>query len=151
MGEDNTPPRCGSMTSVSAMGPGRLAAIDPDHRLDDPEGPPTRLHHPDRQPNRPPPTSLLELRDPSTRHNGVKKLYIGSAEPVAALERFFTASETRAVVPLPSFHGEERFDCGAILSREAAVGLVRHGPEACASARPVETIEAVHALPVQHN
>jgi hypothetical protein len=35
--------------------------------------------------------------------------------------------------------------------REAAVGLVHHGREACASARPVETIEAVRALPVRHN
>ncbi|WP_435886031.1 helix-turn-helix domain-containing protein [Streptomyces lydicus] len=94
---------------------------------------------------------LLELRDPSARRNGVKTLHIGMVEPVAALERFFVASETQAVVPLPSFHGAEGFDCGALLSREAAVGLVHHGREACASARPVETIEAVRALPVRHN
>ncbi|MET7935019.1 hypothetical protein [Streptomyces sp. NPDC005322] len=63
----------------------------------------------------------------------------------------FVASETAAVVPLPSFHGAEGFDCGVLLSREAAVGLVHHGREACASARPVETIEAVRGLPVRHN
>lgn len=94
---------------------------------------------------------LLELRDPSARRNGVKTLHIRLVEPTEALERFFVASETAAVVPLPSFHGAEGFDCGAVLGREAAVGLVHHGREACASARPVETIEAVRALPVRHN
>ncbi|MFM9540140.1 helix-turn-helix domain-containing protein [Streptomyces turgidiscabies] len=94
---------------------------------------------------------LLELRDPSARRNGVKTLHIGLVEPTEALERFFVASESAAVVPLPSFHGADGFDCGVLLSREAAVGLVHHGREACASARPVETIEAVRALPVRHN
>ncbi|MGA6173901.1 hypothetical protein ACPEIF_27065 [Streptomyces sp. NPDC012600] len=40
---------------------------------------------------------------------------------------------------------------GMTLGREAAVGLVHQGREACASARPLETIEAVRALPVRHN
>lgn len=93
---------------------------------------------------------LLELRDPAARHHGVKTLHVGMVEPPEALERFFVASETQAVVPLPSFHGAEGFDCGIVLGREAAVGLVHHGREACASARPVETIEAVRALPVRH-
>ncbi|MGZ2359856.1 XRE family transcriptional regulator [Streptomyces sp. 372A] len=94
---------------------------------------------------------LLELRDPSARCNGIKTLHIGMVESTEALERFFVASETAAVVPLPSFHGAEGFDCGVLLGREAAVGLVHHGREACASARPVETIEAVRALPVRHD
>ncbi|MFF5128470.1 XRE family transcriptional regulator [Streptomyces syringium] len=94
---------------------------------------------------------LLELRDPSARRNGVKTLHIGMVEPTEALERFFVASETAAVAPLPSFHGADGFDCGVLLSREAAVGLVHHGREACASARLVETIEAVRMLPVRHN
>lgn len=93
---------------------------------------------------------LLELRDPAARRNGVKTLHIGLVEPLAAMERFFVASETAAVVPLPSFHGAEGFDCGVLLGREAAVGLVHHGREACASARRVETVEAVRALPVWH-
>ncbi|MFI0742723.1 multiprotein-bridging factor 1 family protein [Streptomyces sp. NPDC021100] len=92
---------------------------------------------------------LLELRDPATRRNGVKTLHLGLVEPAQALERFFIASEAAAVVPLPSFHGADGFDCGVRLGREAAVGLVHHGREACASARPVETIGAVRALPVQ--
>ncbi|MFE1190148.1 helix-turn-helix domain-containing protein [[Kitasatospora] papulosa] len=94
---------------------------------------------------------LLELRDPGERRNGVKTLHIGLVEPLEAMERYFVASETAAVVPLPSFHGgAEGFDCGVLLGREAAVGLVQHGREACASARPVETLEAVRALPVRH-
>ncbi|MGW6454682.1 XRE family transcriptional regulator [Streptomyces sp. NPDC055078] len=92
---------------------------------------------------------LLELRDPSARRNGVKTLHIGMVEPTQALERFFVASERAAVVPLPSFHGADGFDCGVLLGREAAVGLVHHGREAWA--RPVETTEAVRALPVRHN
>lgn len=93
---------------------------------------------------------LLELRDPSARRNGVKTLHIGVVEPESAMERFFVASESAAVVPLPSFHGAEGFDCGVLLGREAAVGLVHHGREACASARRVETMESVLALPVRH-
>ncbi|MET8813987.1 XRE family transcriptional regulator [Streptomyces sp. NPDC004549] len=89
---------------------------------------------------------LLELRDPAARHNGVKTLHIGAVERAEVPERFFVASETAAVVPLPSFHGAEGFDCGVVLSREAAVGLVHHGREACASARPLETAGAVHAF-----
>ncbi|MFB9539707.1 helix-turn-helix transcriptional regulator [Streptomyces violaceus] len=94
---------------------------------------------------------LLELRDPGERRNGVKTLHIGLVEPLEAMERYFVASESAAVVPLPSFHGAEGFDCGVLLGREAAVGLVQHGREACASARPVETLEAVRALPVRHD
>ncbi|WP_328392333.1 helix-turn-helix domain-containing protein [Streptomyces sp. NBC_00390] len=93
---------------------------------------------------------LLELRDPSARCNGVKTLHIGLVERDVALERFFVASERAAVVPLPSFHGADGFDCGVLLSREAAVGLVHHGREACASARPVETITAVRMLTVRN-
>lgn len=93
---------------------------------------------------------LVELRDPDERRNGVKTLHIGLVEPVGVLERFFVASESAAVVPLPSFHGAEGFDCGVLLGEEAAVGLVQHGREACASAVAVETMEAVRALPVRH-
>jgi transcriptional regulator with XRE-family HTH domain len=93
---------------------------------------------------------LLELRDPAERRNGVKSLHLGIVEPLAAMERHFVASESAAVVPLPSFHGAEGFDCGVLMGREAALGLVQHGREACASARMVETVEAVRALPVRH-
>lgn len=85
-------------------------------------------------------------RDPGERRNGVQMLRIGIVEQPSAMERFFVASERAAVVPLLSFHGAEGFDCGILLGREAAVGLVQHGREACASARPVETTEAGLAL-----
>ncbi|MEV7253970.1 XRE family transcriptional regulator [Streptomyces cyaneofuscatus] len=88
---------------------------------------------------------LLELRDPGERRNGVRTLRIGVV-PQSAMEQHFVASESAAVVPLPSFHGLEGFDCGVLLGREAAVGLVQHGREALASARAVETVEAVRAL-----
>ncbi|OIV37392.1 transcriptional regulator [Mangrovactinospora gilvigrisea] len=93
---------------------------------------------------------LLELRDPASRRNGVKTLHLGIVEAPDALERFFVASENAAVIPLPSLHGADGFDCGVLLGREAAVGLVHHGREACGSARQVESIDAVRALPVRH-
>ncbi|MFE2432178.1 hypothetical protein ACFXJ5_36335 [Streptomyces sp. NPDC059373] len=93
---------------------------------------------------------LVGMRDPDERRNGVKTLHIGLVEPAGVLERFFVASESAAVVPLPSFHGAEGFDCGVLLGGEAAAGLVQHGREACASAVAVETMEAVRALPVRH-
>lgn len=92
---------------------------------------------------------LLELRDPGERRNGVKTLHIGVVDGPGALERFFVASEVLAVVPLPSFRGVDGFDCGVVLGREAAVGLLHHGREACASARPLETIEAMRGLLVR--
>lgn len=91
---------------------------------------------------------LLRLRDPQARRNGVKTLHLGIVEPTEALERFFVASENAAVIPLPSFHGADGFDCGVLLGREVAWGLIQHGREACAAARPVETVEALCALPV---
>ena len=66
---------------------------------------------------------LLELRDPRERRHGVQTLRIGIVEQMSAMERFFVASESSAVVPLPSFHGSQAFDCGILLGREAAVGL----------------------------
>lgn len=89
---------------------------------------------------------LLQLRDPMSRRNGVQTLHIGMVEPRSALERNFVASERAAVVPLPSFHGADGFDCGVLLGAEVAAGLVQHGREACASARPVHTAQAWHRL-----
>jgi hypothetical protein len=34
------------------------------------------------------------------------------------MERYFVASETEAVVPLPSFHGADGFDGGVLLGRD---------------------------------
>ncbi|MGW6244414.1 XRE family transcriptional regulator [Streptomyces roseolus] len=92
---------------------------------------------------------LMELRDPGERRNGVRTLNIGYADRGEALERFFVASETKAVVPLPSLHGADGFDCGIVLDGEAAAGLVHHGREACAAARLLGTIRDVRELPVR--
>ncbi|MFD3970361.1 hypothetical protein [Streptomyces cyaneofuscatus] len=89
---------------------------------------------------------LLKLRDPGVRRNGLRTLRIGVVEQREVMERYFVASESAAVVPLPSFYGAEGFDCGVLLGREAAAGLVQHGREVFASARAVETLEAVRAL-----
>jgi hypothetical protein len=62
----------------------------------------------------------LEMRDPAAPQRR-QTLHMGMVEPAEALERFFVASETAAVVPVPAFHGAEGFDCGVLLSREAAV------------------------------
>ncbi len=89
---------------------------------------------------------LLELRDPRERRNGHPTLRIGIVEQPAAMERFFIASESRAVIPLPSLHGADGFDSGIVLGPDAAIGLVQHAREACASARLIQNPEAVLAL-----
>ncbi|MGA5637744.1 XRE family transcriptional regulator [Streptomyces cinereoruber] len=92
---------------------------------------------------------LMELRDPRERRNGLRTLNIGYVDGEESLERFFVASERRAVVPLPSLHSADGFDCGIVLDGEAAAGLVHHGREACAAARLLGTIRDVRELPVR--
>ncbi|WP_395367046.1 XRE family transcriptional regulator [Streptomyces sp. YH02] len=94
-------------------------------------------------------TRLMELRDSAERRNGVRTLSIGIADHGETLERFFVASEKQAVVPLPSLHSADGFDCGIVLDGEAAAGLVHHGREACAAARLLGTIRDVRGLPVR--
>ncbi|MFJ5135893.1 hypothetical protein [Streptomyces sp. NPDC088707] len=73
---------------------------------------------------------LMELRDPAERRNGVRTLSIGLVDRGETLERFFVASESQAVVPLPFLHSADGFDCGIVLGREAARprGRGRAGP-----------------------
>ncbi|MER8230713.1 XRE family transcriptional regulator [Streptomyces sp. NPDC101490] len=92
---------------------------------------------------------LMEIRDPSERRSGVRTLNIGLVEPGEAMERVFVASESRAVVPMPSLNGADAFDSGVVLGAAAAAGLVRHGREACAASRPLGTIRSVRELPVR--
>ncbi|MEU7017238.1 XRE family transcriptional regulator [Streptomyces sp. NPDC046385] len=94
-------------------------------------------------------TRLMELRDPAGRRNGARTLSIGIVDRAEMPERFFVASERRAVVPLPSLHSADGFDCGIVLEGEAAAGLVHHGREACAAARLLGTIRDVRELPVR--
>jgi transcriptional regulator with XRE-family HTH domain len=92
---------------------------------------------------------LLALRDVHDRPHGVKTLNIGIVDDVLeAPERFFVASESEAVVVVPSLSGAESFDTGVVFGPPAALGLVQHAREAYAAARKVETPAEVAALPV---
>ena len=93
---------------------------------------------------------LLKLRDPESRAEGKKTLHIGIIDDLShEPERFFCASDQRAVATLPSLTTAGNFDCGVVLldSRDA-IGLVHHGKQLYPAARKLETVEAVEALPV---
>ncbi|MCK9875397.1 helix-turn-helix domain-containing protein [Frankia sp. Ag45/Mut15] len=92
---------------------------------------------------------LLELRDPHDRSVGIKTLHLGIVEDTALVpERFFCASEQKAVVPIPSLTSHEAFDSGVLLGRAAAARLLDHGRQAYAAARRVESLGEVRALDV---
>jgi transcriptional regulator with XRE-family HTH domain len=91
---------------------------------------------------------LLRLRDPCDRSLGVKTLHLGMVDDLRSPERFFCASERRAVVPIPSLTSYEAFDSGIVLGAVEATRLLDHGRQAYAAARRIETIEEVEALGV---
>ncbi|MBB6473715.1 helix-turn-helix domain-containing protein [Sphaerisporangium rubeum] len=91
---------------------------------------------------------LLELRDPGDRSLGVKTLHLGIVEDPMAPERFFTACERQAVVPIPSLTSHEAFDSGVGLGRAEAVRLLDHGRQAYAASRRIETRKHIDGLPV---
>jgi len=93
---------------------------------------------------------LLALRDPESRAEGKKTLYIGIVDDLQGEpERFFCASEGRAVATLPSLTTAGDFDCGVVLlDPQDAVGLVQHGKQLYPATRKLETPEAVQALSV---
>ncbi|MDT0443418.1 XRE family transcriptional regulator [Streptomyces johnsoniae] len=68
-------------------------------------------------------TRLLALRDPDDRSLGLKTLHLGviPAERDSP-ERFFVASETAAVTPIPSLTSAYAFDSGVLLATHAAMG-----------------------------
>ncbi len=91
---------------------------------------------------------LLDLRDPADRSLG-KTLHIGMVvDDPSTPERFFCASETSAVVPIPSLTSAEAFDSGVLLGPKAAQRLIDHARQCYAAARRVETVQAIRALPV---
>jgi transcriptional regulator with XRE-family HTH domain len=93
---------------------------------------------------------LLALRDPDSRTEGKKTLYIGVVEDLyREPERFFCASEVRAVATLPSLTTAGNFDCGVVLlDPHDAAGLVQHGKQLYPATRKLETTDAVQALSV---
>jgi len=92
---------------------------------------------------------LLELRDPEDRSLGIKTLHIGLVRDTErSPERFFVASESMAVVPIPSLTSHEGFDSGVVLGAGAARRLLDHGRQAYAAAVKVETIAQASTLDV---
>ncbi|MGQ0777023.1 MAG: hypothetical protein ACT4NY_21840 [Pseudonocardiales bacterium] len=89
---------------------------------------------------------LLKLRDPADRSLG-KTLHIGMViDDPGTPERFFCASETSAVVPIPSLTSAEAFDSGVLLGAKAAERLIDHARQCYAAARRVETVQAIRTL-----
>jgi transcriptional regulator with XRE-family HTH domain len=89
---------------------------------------------------------LLTIRDPQDRSLGIKTLHIGVASGSDVPERFFIASESAAVVPIPSLTSAAAFDSGVRLGPEAASRLVDHARQCYAAAQRAETLESLAEL-----
>ncbi len=91
---------------------------------------------------------LVTLRDPRDRSLGLKTLHIGIVEDDPGTpERFFCASESTAVVPIPSLTSAEAFDSGVLFEAGVAERLIDHARQVYAGARKVETEQALRGLP----
>ena len=91
---------------------------------------------------------LLQIRDPHDRSLGLKTLHIGIVEDDPGTpERFFCASESRAVVPIPSLTSSEAFDSGMLFEEAVSERLIDHARQLYAAARRVETADALRNLP----
>jgi transcriptional regulator with XRE-family HTH domain len=93
---------------------------------------------------------LLDLRDPADRTYGMQTLHLGMVEDqIREPERFFVASESQAVVTIPSMTAASNFDTGILLAHPLqARALVEHAKQLYAGSRKLETLAAVEALPV---
>jgi transcriptional regulator with XRE-family HTH domain len=93
---------------------------------------------------------LLALRDPADRTHGMQTLHLGMVDdPVREPERFFVASESRAVVMIPSLTTAGALDTGVILLHPVqARGLVEHAKQLYAAAVKIESPAAVQALTI---
>lgn len=91
---------------------------------------------------------LVNLRDPHDRSLGLKTLHIGIVEDDPGTpERFFCASESSAVVPIPSLTSSEAFDSGVLFEPAVAERLIDHARQVYAGARRVESDQALRDLP----
>lgn len=91
---------------------------------------------------------LVTIRDPHDRSLGLKTLHIGLIdEDPGAPERFFCASESIAVVPIPSLTSSEAFDSGVLFETGVAERLIDHARQCYAAARKVETERILRDLP----
>jgi hypothetical protein len=76
----------------------------------------------------------------------VKSLHLGIIDhDASAPERFFCASESAAVVPIPSLTTSEAFDSGVLFEAGVAERLIDHARQCYAGSRKVETAHALHA------
>jgi len=91
---------------------------------------------------------LVKIRDPHDRSFGLKTLHIGLVEnDPGSPERFFCASESAAVVPIPSLTSSEAFDSGVLFEEAVAERLIDHARQLYAGGRRVETHDALQDLP----
>ena len=91
---------------------------------------------------------LVKIRDPHDRSLGLKTLHIGIVEDDPGTpERFFCASESTAVVPIPSLTSAEAFDSGVLFEAAVAERLIDHARQVYAGARRVESDQALRDLP----
>lgn len=91
---------------------------------------------------------LVTIRDPHDRSLGLKTLHIGVIEDDPGTpERFFCASESAAVVPIPSLTSSEAFDSGVLFEAGVAERLIDHTRQVYAGARKVETEQTLRDLP----
>ena len=93
---------------------------------------------------------LLDLRDPADRTYGMQTLHLGMMEDqIREPERFFVASESQAVVTIPSLTAASNFDTGILLAHPLqARALVEHAKQLYAGSAKLETLTAIEALPV---
>jgi transcriptional regulator with XRE-family HTH domain len=91
---------------------------------------------------------LVKIRDPHDRSLGLKTLHIGIVEDDPGTpERFFCASESTAVVPIPSLTSSEAFDSGVLFEAAVAERLIDHARQVYAAARRVESEQVLRDLP----
>lgn len=91
---------------------------------------------------------LLAIRDTADRTFGMQTLNIGYL-PLSSdgpPERFFVASESGAVLPMPSLTAADAFDCAVVLGPEAGTRLVDHARQCYAGARRLDSPEQVAAI-----
>lgn len=92
---------------------------------------------------------LVKLRGPDSWDLGVKTLNIGIIDNELDMpERFYCASESAAVVPIPPLTSIHSFDSGVLFGPQVAGRLIDHTRQAYAAARRVETPAALRALPL---
>jgi hypothetical protein len=89
---------------------------------------------------------LLQIRDPADRRFGMKTLHIGVVDPIWAPERFIVASESAAVVAMPSLTAVDAFDTGVLMTANGGRALVQHVRELYAAAHQLESAKQVRGL-----